>query len=158
MSQHKKKRNLTEFAWIELAGSVHATENLEKVSTAFRNLLPPTINKIDIQQTALSGHHGNPVIFLTLRITKKGQIINLLTYLANRFSLMDKQELTSEFTERIDKDNIFYLKVDKQKSYLGETVLAQGDNTILIKIKFKLYVKNSEKIFEKLADLGLIEA
>jgi len=50
------------------------------------------------------------------------------------------------------------LKVDKQKAYLGETVLAQGDNTILIKIKFILYVKNSEKIFEKLADLGLIEA
>lgn len=158
MPHHKKKRNLTEIAWVELAGSVHATENLEKVSIAFRNLLPPTTNNIVIQQTALSGHHGNPVIFLTLRIEKKGQIFNLLTNFANKFSPTDKQELTSEFTKRIDKDNIFYMKVDKQKAYLGETVLAEGDNTILIKIKFKQYVKNSEKIREKLADLGLIEA
>ncbi|MFQ6125364.1 MAG: RNA-binding domain-containing protein [Candidatus Heimdallarchaeota archaeon] len=158
MPHHKKRRSLTEIVWVELAGSVHATENLEKVLAAFQNLLPPTIENTAIKQTAFSGHHGNPVIFLNLRIEKTDQIFNFLTNLVSRFSPMDKQKLTSEFIERIDKDNIFYMKVDKQKAYLDEAILAQGDNIILIKIKFKQYIKNFEKIKEKLADLGLIEA
>jgi len=158
LPHHNKKRSLTDIAWIELAGSVYATEDLEKVSNAFRNLLPPTMADVVLQQTVLSGYHGNPVIFLHFRIEKRTHIFNLLTNLASGFNPADKQQLAREFTERIDADNIFYMKVDKQKAYLGEPVLAQGDNTILIKIKFRQYVKNLGKISEKLAALGLIEA
>ena len=158
MQHHKKKRSLTEIAWVEYEGSVHATEDFEKVSTAFRNLLPPTLNDVTLQQTELRGYHGNPVIFLNLRIENRDQIFKLMTHLSTIFNHAEKQKLAREVTQRIDPDNIFYLRVDKQKAYQGELIPAQGDNTILIKVKFRQYVKNSEKINKKLADLGLIEA
>ena len=154
----KKARELTDIAWIELLGSVHATESLEKVSQAIYNLVPPDIGEINIQENKVQGHYGNPVMFLTVRIEKRGPIRKLLTHLANTLSLPDKQQLGWEFPERIDTDNIFYLKVDKQKAYQGESVLTHGDNTILIKMKFRQYVKNSEQIAEKLLALGLIAA
>ena len=158
MPKNKKSRELTDIAWIELVGSVHATESLEKVSQAVYNLFPPDIDNISIQENKVRGHYGNPVIFLTVRIEKRVTILKLLANLAATLNLADKQQLEWEFMERIDADNIFYLKVDKQKAYRGESVLAHGDNTILIKIKFRQYVKSSEKIAEKLLTLGLIEA
>jgi len=158
LPKNKKPRELTDIAWIELLGSVHATESLEKVSQAIYNLFPPNIENINIQETKVRGYHGNPVIFLTLRIEKRATILKLLANLATTLNPADKQQLAWEFMERIDADNIFYLKVDKQKAYRGESVLAQGDNTILIKVKFRQFVKNSEKIAEKLSALGLIEA
>jgi len=158
MSTHNKKSNLTDAAWIELTGSIHATENHEKVEIAFRNVLPPTMNNASFQQTVLRGHHGNPVIFMSIRIKKSADITNILNHIANSLDLIDKQDLAREFSTRIDSDNIFYLKVDKQQAYRGKLALVKGDNTILIKIKIRQYVKDPKQIAKKLADIGLIEA
>ena len=158
MSTHNKKSNLTDTAWVELTGSIHATENHEKVEMAFRNILPPTMDDISFQQTVLSGHHSNPVIFISLRINKSADITNILTHIANSLDLIDKQDLARDFSNRLDSDNIFYIKVDKQQAYRGKLALAQGDNTIIIKIKIRQYVKDPKQIAKKLADIGLIEA
>jgi RNA binding exosome subunit len=50
---------------VEIRVFSHATEDLEKVQTAVRNILPePLTEELAFSKAALTGHHGNPITCL----------------------------------------------------------------------------------------------
>jgi RNA binding exosome subunit len=75
---------------IELSAIAHATENLEAVEKAMRNILPFEIcESKQFTRRYLKGHHGNPITTLNLNIMKKDETKLILE---NIFRLMDKNE------------------------------------------------------------------
>ena len=59
-------------AYMEIRVFAHATEDPEKVQTAVRNLLPTELAEtLVFEKSALTGHHGNPIILITATIKDK---------------------------------------------------------------------------------------
>ncbi len=59
-------------AYIEIRVFAHATEDLEKVQTALRNLLPQELAEtIVFEKTTVTGHYGNPISLFIATLTDK---------------------------------------------------------------------------------------
>ena len=58
--------------YIDIRVFAHATEDPTKVQTAVKNLLPENCSETLIfEQTNCTGHHGNPIILFTSKLTDK---------------------------------------------------------------------------------------
>jgi len=139
--------------YIDIRVFSHATENQTKVETATKNLFPPELTEnLVFQKTALSGHHSNPIVMLTARLTDRTLLPVALEKLGERLSLLDKTQLESNIKLHVDKGNL-YLRFDKQAAYLGQPKLAQTD-PIHIKVHFKN--KTNDEILELAKQFGLL--
>ena len=59
-------------AYVDIRVSAHATEDLQKVQAAVRNLMPDELAQTIFFETAnLTGHHGNPITLVTAKLTDK---------------------------------------------------------------------------------------
>ena len=59
-------------AYIDIRVFAHATEDPDKVQIAVRNLFPTELAETLIfEKTSCTGHHGNPIILFTSRLTDK---------------------------------------------------------------------------------------
>jgi RNA binding exosome subunit len=126
---------------VELSVFVHATENEEKVKTALRKLLSPTLDDMTLNTTRLTGHYNDPIITLTLRIQKRKEATEFLDSLYMKLSSLDRERLTSEVEKRIDSSGNLYIRLDKQKAYNGCAVMQENDP---IRVKVKLQVPHRE--------------
>ena len=143
----------TPVGYVDIRVFAHATEDLEKVTSAVRNLLPEEINENTvIQKTSLKGHHGNPIVLFKTKITEKKALPLLLEKIAGGLCSLDKQTLDSEMKMHLEKRNL-YLRFDKQSAYLGETKFASNDP-----IHFKIHFKNKtpQEIIAICREMGLL--
>ncbi len=59
-------------AYIDIRVFAHATEDPAKVQTAVHNLLPAELAQtLVFERTNCTGHHGNPIILFTAKLTDK---------------------------------------------------------------------------------------
>lgn len=140
-------------AYIELRTFAHATEDEEKVLTALRNTLPPTVAlEVAIKKSSLKGHHGNPIILFEAKIREKSQVQAFLEYLASRLSSIDKENLSSEISRYLNKASL-YIRLDKQAAYLNKLRIGAADP-----IHFRIHFKKPkpEEIIEACRRLGLL--
>jgi len=140
-------------AYIDIRAFAHATEDTEKVQTAIHNTLTTeTINTITFEKSSLNGHHGNPITLLQTRIKDQNTIQNFIQKLSTNLTTLDKQQLSDEITQHLDKATL-YLRIDKQAAYQNQLKLSTTD-TIHLKIHFKK--TGPQEITETLKKLGLI--
>jgi RNA binding exosome subunit len=140
-------------AYIDIRVFAHATEDLDKVLAAVRNILPQEIiDTIDFSKTNLAGHHGNPIILFEARITDKNATQKVFEKLASGLSMLDKVQLSSEIMQHLDKGNLF-IRINKQSAYLNEFKLATED-PIHFRIHFKKPTK--EDIMDVCKRFGLL--
>ncbi|MBN1329581.1 MAG: hypothetical protein JXA54_08925 [Candidatus Heimdallarchaeota archaeon] len=143
---------------INFSCSSHSTEDIERVKIAMLNLLPEIIrDKVEISEIKLRGHAGNEMFLLELDITQNKMIKDLLGYLAAKIQEIDKDSLLQEIDERIDENNCFYVRFNKQDAYNGIITLDDGDNTIRVVIKFIIYKQEPNLLTEALQNFGLIK-
>lgn len=140
-------------AYIDIRVFAHATEDLDKVLAAVRNILPQEIvDTINFTKTNLSGHHGNTIILFETRITDKSAVQKVFEKLASGLSTLDKVQLSSEIMQHLDKGNL-YIRIDKQSAYLNEFKLSMED-PIHLRIHFKNPAK--EEIVDICKRFGLL--
>jgi RNA binding exosome subunit len=133
-------------SYVEISLIVHVTENLQKVLTAVRNLFPnPYNDNVSFKKENLWGHHKNLIIFVKTTIKKKNRIYALIENVYTKLDIKDKDELSKAFIQRLDNKKMFFLRLDKQKAYLGKIKLSTID-PILIKIKLNFYPNNFKEI------------
>lgn len=131
----------------------HATEDLDKVLTAARNVLPPEkIDTIVFRKTNLTGHHGNPIVLFETRIKDKDIVQAVFEKLSSGLSTLDKAQLNSEITRHLEKGNL-YIRIDKQSAYLNQIKLSTED-PIHFRIHFKKHTQ--EEVVEICKKLGLL--
>jgi len=143
----------TPVGYIDLRVFAHATEDLEKVTSAVRNTLPKEISENTVlQKTSLTGHHRNPIVLFQTKITDKKALPLVLEKIAASLSSLDKQTLNSEIKLHVEKRNL-YLRFDKQLAYMGEVKFSSNDP-----IHFKIHFKNKtpEEIIAVCREKGLL--
>lgn len=125
----------------EVQTFVHATEELEKVLSCLREILP----KFTYEVERTEGHFGNPIDIV--RITFQGKkATELLLGLIERLSSEEKKQLAFQIEDRLQNGN-FYLRLDKMKACSGIVSIGEG-----IQLTFTLtsYPFNRKKIIEEL--------
>jgi len=110
----------TPVGYVDIRVFAHATEDLDKVSTAVRNTLPEAISENTVlQKASLTGHHGNPITLFQTKITDKKALPLVLGKIAASLSSLDKETLNREMKLHLERRNL-YLRFDKQAAYLGD--------------------------------------
>ncbi len=140
-------------AYIDVRVFAHATEDPTKVQTAVQNLMPVELAQtLVFEKTNCTGHHGNPIILFTAKLTDKKLLPKSLEKFGNELSSLDKEELDLSIKLHLEKGNL-YLRFDKQSAFLGALKFAQKD-PIHLKVHFKN--KTADEIKEILKQTGLL--
>jgi len=130
----------TPIAYIDIRLSAHATEDLDKVLEAIRNILPERSEaKITFEKTQLTGHYGNEITLIETKIQDKCVAQETFEKLSRGLSILDKEFLSSRLSEHLEKGNL-YLRLDKQAAFLKEIKLGQVDP-----IHLRIHFKNSNQ-------------
>ncbi len=140
-------------AYVDIRFSAHATEDVNKVVLAVRNLLPTEEDEeLEFNQTVVEGHYGNPITFFEKRIEDATLIKRLIDNLASNLSSLDKEELTRDIDRCVEKGNL-YIRLDKQAAFLGIVKLVNSD-PIRVRIRFRK--SKLEDVIEICKEFGLI--
>jgi RNA binding exosome subunit len=138
--------------YIDIRVFAHATEELEKILNAVRNILPEElVDTITFKKTSLTGHHGNPITLLEARVKEKNAVQAVFKKLASSLSPLDKELLRNEIRQHLDGGNL-YIRLDKQSAYLNEVKLCTTD-PIHFRIHFQKH--KPEEIIEICRKFGL---
>jgi RNA-binding protein len=140
---------------VKISTIAHATEDPEKVGRAIRSLSPDeasmgsTINRV-------KGHHGNEIVTLVFTIRNTKMAENFLQKIWSGFSQLDRTEVFSTLTSRINSTGTLFLRIDKQETMKGKVCL-QDTDPIKIEISFKSdpsrYHQFADDIREKLEEV-----
>ncbi len=126
----------------------HATEDVSRVHEALDFFLSGASvreeNKL-IEELQAEGHHGNPITILSVQLKRKADCLNFARFVRDRFSEKDVAKLRKEMPERLDSDQVFHLRFDKQAAYLQQVKLTNSSDAITAKVKIETYPKNREK-------------
>ena len=159
MEFHEKmsERPLGKVVSIELSAIAHATENLEAVEKAMRNILPFEIfESKQITRRYLKGHHGNPITTLNLKIIKKDETKLMLENLFRLMDQIEKEKLILEFENFLDDKENLYMRLDKQEAFGGKVTFASKD-PVRLKIKTEVWHPTPQKVREIFDRLGMSE-
>ncbi|MGA3111967.1 MAG: RNA-binding domain-containing protein [Candidatus Bathyarchaeia archaeon] len=131
--------------YVDIRVSAHATEDLQKVQAAVRNLMPDELAQTIFFETAnLTGHYGNPITLVTTKLTDKKLLSKALEKIGAGLNSLDKEQLCTDLVLHLERGNL-YLRFDKQAALLGQFKFTQND-PIHLKIHFKN--KTSDQIIE----------
>ncbi len=120
---------------VKLSAIAHATENPEKVAEAIRNLCLGETSMGSTMNRA-KGHHGNEIVTLVFTIRNAKVAESFFQNIWNGFSLLDRTEVCSSLTSRIDSTGTLFLRIDKQEALKGRMRL-QNTDPIKIGISFR---------------------
>jgi hypothetical protein len=123
----------------------HATEDVERVLVAMKNVLPKEA-KIDVKK--LRGHHGNPISMLESKITRKAVLRKWWANLIEMLGEAEIEKIRWALPTKIDESCRLYLRFDKQRAYLGELVSTEGEDTIHLKLKIGTWPAKREVAIE----------
>jgi RNA-binding protein len=134
--------------YITLRVIAHATEDVSRVREALDFFLSGAGVREDkklIEEIKAEGHHGNPITILSVQLKKKIDCLGFAHFVRDRFSKEDGVQLREEMPERLDDDQVFHIRFDKQAAYLQQVKLTNSSDAIIAKVKIETYPKNREK-------------
>lgn len=137
---------------ININAVVYSTEDMEKVGEAIATLFP---FEFEIEVTDATGHYGNPLKFLEVKLTKKREIEEFLRHLVSSLNQDDIRYLLETLEDRVDEEGVLHLRIDKQKAYLGELEIVERGDAIVVHIKIVTYPARRERIIEAAKNLIL---
>ncbi len=123
------------FYQINFMAYSHATENEKNVEEALR-FVSGTDN-IEFRKT--KGYHGNLIIIMEATLKKSRDVKTFFSRL-KQHGLVKK--ILNELEDRIDENNNFYLRFDKQKAFFQRYELVRHDDVISAKGKIKCFPTN----------------
>lgn len=126
----------------------HATEDVSRVREALDFFLSGAGiregSKL-VEELQAEGHHGNPITILSVQLKRKADCLNFARFVRESFSEEDVAKLREEMPERLDDNQVFHLRFDKQAAYLQKVRLTNSSDAITAKVKIETYPKNREK-------------
>ncbi len=152
MSSHESRDRIMS---VQLSAIAHATEDPSKVEMAMLNTLPADIrDSTSFSRQNLKGHHGNPIVMLTIRIFKGKAVKGVVQHLFKMMIPNEKQEVNLDFENLLDENGNFYVRLDKQEALKCKIKLAARD-PIRIKMKAKMFRPTPNGVREIFKDLGM---
>ncbi len=135
---------------ITISSISHATEDENKVLEAMSDFIPEDINEddVDIETVQSEGCFGNPIYIHKITIKKEKSAKKVFNHIVDliKSDINNIFKINKDIDLRIDKNKL-YLRFNKQKAYLGNYEITDGDDVIRIVINFKIFApKNKENI------------
>jgi RNA binding exosome subunit len=127
------------FHYVDVRTFAYATEDEKRVEQALRHFLP---GDVEVERTGSEGHHGDRIDILSARIENADSVRYALSRLAN---LPDLGGLVDELDDRVTEHTEFFLHLDKQAAFRGETARGEG---ITFRAKVEAYPAKREKAVE----------
>ena len=146
---------------IILRVNAHSTEDKSRVRNALDFFLLNSVSKSikagntdDIVEiTNVDGYYKNPISTLSANITRKQDCLAFARFVRENMHPQDAELLRSEMPDRLDDEQLFHFRLDKQAAYLNEVKLTSSSDAITVKVKIATFPKNWEqagKIVEEL--------
>jgi hypothetical protein len=138
----------------------HSTEEKSRVMDALGLFLKNSLgDKVAgslaeiVDSIEAEGHYGNPITIFSMQLTRKHDTLAFADFVHQNMTSEDIETLRDEMPDRLDDDQVFHLRFDKQEAYLGHVKLVSSSDAISAKVKIETYPKNREmagKIVEEL--------
>jgi len=139
---------------IRVSTFAHATEDPEKVLEAMGTFFPEDIPSEDIEFEILEteGYFGNPIKVINAEVKRSRSVKKMLENLKNLLSEEDKEYLLENLEEKVDETGTFFIRFNKQKAYLGEVAVGEGEDVIQVKIKVKAFPMKKETVVKTIKE------
>ena len=134
----------TSFHWIRVQTFCYATERQELLEDTLTELL----GDIEFEEEITESEHGNTMMILETRITKQREFIQLFSKLGDDIL----QFILDDIDNRVDEDDMFYLRLDKQKAVQGIYEVAHHGDVISIFGKIQAHPAKKEVAMQVLKD------
>ncbi len=121
----------------ELDIIIHATEDFNKVLTSVKKVFSLDLERLKLKRIDLSGHFGNPLVYLKIRLDRKSTD-QLLETIFSKLPSHDKTFLIENLDDFIHKNKL-YIRLDKQQFCKGILSLGESDS---IRIVIRNITKN----------------
>lgn len=135
---------------VRLTTFIHATEDEDKVLEAIGTLIPEEVDEedviFDIAET--SGYFGNPIKVVNVEIKRSKAVRAFLSELRELLSEGDRRYLLENLDEKVDEEGTLYIRFSKQKAYLGELEIDEGEDVIQVRIKVKAFPMRKEAVIK----------
>ncbi len=146
---------------IILRVNAHSTEDKSRVRSALDFFLLNSVaksikdGKTDdiVEITNVDGYYHNPISTLSANITRKQDCLAFARFVRENMHPQDVELLRSEMPDRLDDEQLFHFRLDKQAAYLNKVKLTSSSDAITVKVKIATFPKNREqagKIVEEL--------
>ncbi|HHI01135.1 MAG TPA: RNA-binding protein [Thermococcus litoralis] len=139
---------------IRVSTFAHATEDPEKVLEAMGTFFPEDIPSEDIEFEIIEteGYFGNPIKVINAEVKRSRSVKKMLEHLKNLLSEEDKEYLLENLEEKVDETGTFFIRFNKQKAYLGEVAVGEGEDVIQVKIKVKAFPMKKETVVKTIKE------
>jgi RNA binding exosome subunit len=133
---------------VKISAIVHATEDEDKVLEAIEFFIPEDVDeeKINLDVVETQGYFGNPIKIINISVEGK-EAKKIFRHIMDLIKSDERNlnKLKKDLHLRVE-DNKFYVRFDKQKAYLGECRVIDGDDVIRTVFNFKIFApKNKEE-------------
>ncbi len=146
---------------IILRVNAHSTEDKSRVRNALDFFLLNSVarsikngNTDDVVEiTNVEGYYKNPISTLSVNITRKQDCLAFARFVRENMHPQDIELLRSEMPDRLDENQLFHFRLDKQAAYINDVKLTSSSDAITVKVKIATYPKDREqagKIVEEL--------
>ncbi len=127
------------FHWVKVKIVCYATEDedlLHDVVVRLTGIEDDEAYDVDISE----GLHGNPITVIDANLTHNKDCERVFKNLGKDIL----ESIEPQLEERIDDDDIFYMRLDKQKAVLGEYELSHSGDVISITAKIAAHPAKKE--------------
>ncbi|WP_406659615.1 RNA-binding protein [Methanolobus sp. ZRKC3] len=138
--------------YINLRVIAHSTEDLSRVRKALDYFLLNSAGASEdsntddaVEMLNVEGYYGNPITILSAQITRKSDSKAIANFIRQKMHPDDVQRLRSEMPDRLDDDQVFHIRLDKQAAFQEIVKLTSSSDAITVKVKIATYPKNRQK-------------
>jgi len=124
------------FHWLRVQTFCYATEKQDLIEDTMKELL----GDIEFEEEITESEHGNTMMILETRMTKQREFIHVFASLGDDIL----NYILDDIENRIDDDDIFYLRLDKQKAVQGVYEVAHHGDVISIFGKIQAHPAKKE--------------
>jgi len=132
------------FHWIRVQTFCYATERQALLEDTLTELL----GDIEFEEEITESEHGNTMMIMETRITKQREFTELFAKLGN--DILDY--ILDDIDNRVDEDDMFYLRLDKQKAVQGVYEVAHHGDVISIFGKVQAHPAKKDVAVKVLSD------
>lgn len=133
---------------ISLRAFVAATEDEERVKGALGVLAP----RDGISSIKVRGHFGNEIKILGANLHRR-MSREFFRILKQHLPTRDLAQLQREMEARLDEENQFHFRLDKQAAYQGQIRLTESKDAIDVSVAVETYPARREEALRIIGDL-----
>jgi RNA binding exosome subunit len=127
-------------AKVESRAYSRATEASDRVVAAILNLYPENYRElVESKSTKVEGQSGDNILIIESHLKNKIGCEATLNYILEKLDKKDRRRLSSSLIRRMDRNCLFFIRIDKQAAFLDDIVLAKGPDVISVQIHIRQY-------------------